>query len=135
MIILLAILLFLVVLGLDLYSDYKKWITNRSVDHTFEAWQRAVFLIPSAIAFHMGIVNSSIWDMGVVLMLMFFCYWFLFDGFYNVLRGYNWWFTGSDDKDDAKLDDLQQFLGIKLTKIIKISGLVISAILYIRLCF
>lgn len=133
--IVLAILFFLVVLAFDLYSDYKKWITNRSVDHTFEAWQRGMFLVPSVLAFHMAIPDREIWSILIVPLPIFFYYWFLFDGLYNKLRGYDWWFLGSDDSDDAKLDNLLQAIGKTWGKILKIGGIIISTLLYIQLWF
>ncbi len=45
------------------------------------------------------------------LMIAFFI-WLLFDGIYNLIRGFNWWFTGSDDADDAEADNFLQ--GLKM---------------------
>lgn len=133
MILFLGIIFFLLVFGFDLISDFKKWITHRSVDHTFEAWQRAIFLIPSIILFHLSCPNQQLKSLLIIILFLFFTYWLFFDGFYNKLRGYDWWFMGSDDKDDAKLDNLQQWLGLKCTKILKIGGFIITFFLYIKL--
>lgn len=133
--IIIAIILFLGVLCFDLISDYKKWITHRSVDHTFEAWQRAVFLVPSIIGFHLACPNNELWILLLIVPMLFFAYWLIFDGLYNKLRGFDWWFAGSDDQDDAKLDNLQQFLGRRWSKVVKICGLLTFLFFYIKLWF
>ena len=62
-----------------------------------------------------------------------FTYWFLFDGLYNKIRGFDWWFFGSfgDPGGDAKLDVLQKHLGIIGSKILKIGVIIITLTLFI----
>lgn len=40
-----------------------------------------------------------------------FFIWIMFDGLYNILRGYNWFYTGSMDADDAATDKLLRNYG------------------------
>ncbi len=56
---------------------------------------------------------------------------FLFDGFYNNKRNFNWWFTGSDDSDDPKTDNLLQKLKPWQHKAVKIGAITILTTLYI----
>ena len=57
--------------------------------------------------------------------------WLFFDGLYNKVRGFNWWFTGSNDPDDAKTDNFLQRLKLWQHVVIKIGGLALFVTLYI----
>lgn len=126
-----AILLFVAVLVWDVVTDYQKWLKQRVVQHSKDAWLRILLLLPSIVCFIIAHPVNEWWVMAVVLSMTGFVFWFLFDGFYNILRGENWWFTGSNDADDAHTDDFLQsiphwaHIGIKLT------GMAGSLLLYI----
>jgi hypothetical protein len=127
------VILFLAVLAWDILSDYKKWLKNSSVEHTKEAWLRMLLLSPSIIGFtifhpvkHWGILVLSIF---MVLSI----FWYLFDGFYNKIRGFDWWFSGSIDEDESKFDNFLRWLGGFWGKVIKIGGIIIFTVLYILL--
>ena len=57
-------------------------------------------------------------------------YWLLFDGIYNRIRGFNWWFTGSNDRDDAGTDNFLQSIPLWLHVTIKVAGALASSIIY-----
>lgn len=57
--------------------------------------------------------------------------WLLFDGLYNWVRGYGWWFTGSDDKDDAATDNILQRLKLWQHILLKIGLLLVSLAVYL----
>lgn len=117
----LGVILFFVVLGVNLYVDYKTWKKGIAINHKRGAILRVLGLAP--IPFLIG------WSvLGLVLSL----YWFLFDGLFNIIRGFGWWFTGSEDgKDDAKTDNFLQRLKLWQHVTIKLGFILLSALLFI----
>lgn len=71
----------------------------KKINHARGLVLRAAGLLPAA--------HLTGW---VYLPLICAVYWLLFDGLFNVLRGLNWWSTGSEDPDDAKTDNFLQTL-------------------------
>lgn len=126
----LPIAIFLTVLTVDLITDYRKWLRGKRVRHTWEAFVRVLCLVPAIIL----LTRFEWYWFPVPALMVMFWYWLLFDGFYNTLRGYGWWFTGSDDPDDAHSDNLLQELTLKQHIILKLSGCLVTAGVYIYLC-
>lgn len=127
--IILASILFFVILYLDVHSDYKKWKENKPVKHLKEWLFRALFLVPSAIL--LALPEFSILSVIHSIGIIGFTWLLLFDGFYNKIRGFNWWFLGSKDKDDAWWDKLQRKIPLKVLKITKISIPLLLILIYI----
>jgi len=126
-----AVILFFAILAWDVISDYRKWLIHRAVDHGAEAWLRILLMIVPTVFFCIAHTPQfDIWVLTNVGFMQFFTFWLLFDGFYNKLRGYSWWFAGSDDADDPFLDDLIQKYP-KLAAILKVAGAVIFITVYI----
>lgn len=104
----LAIACFATVLILDLRSDYLLWKRNKPVNHIRGAVIRTLGLIPSILILSLPMTAMSFGQVFLKLLLVsgviFGAWWILFDGIYNRLRGYGWWFNGSIDLDDAWLD-------------------------------
>ena len=127
--IILASILFLTILYLDVHSDYKKWKENKPVNHLKEWLFRALFLVPSTILLALPefSILSVLYSVGVVG----FTWLLLFDGFYNKIRGFSWWFLGSEDLNDAWWDKFQRKIP---PKILKISKIVVPLIFIICLC-
>lgn len=117
---LLAFVIFSATLAVDLYTDIRRWKKNQPVSHTRGAILRLVGLIP--------VIYLLTWPSAPFVC---FLYWFLFDGLYNTFRKFGWWFTGSDDKDDAKLDNFLQGLKVRQIKVIKVGGMVVSFAFYL----
>jgi hypothetical protein len=117
---LLAIVLFCLTLGIDLYTDIDRWKENMAVNHKRGALLRLIGLVPVCIILGWKFVP-----------LVGFLYWFLFDGLYNVWRGFNWWFTGSDDADDATTDNILQQIPNWLHIITKTVGIILSIIIVV----
>lgn len=125
-----AIITYLAVLAWDLWSDYRKWLRSRTVNHKKEAILRMILLIPSGILF--------MWDQPwffifAVVPLMGFWWLLLFNGIYNRLRGFGWWFAGSVDPDDSWIDRWI-YSGSNTAQVIIIPGVFVSTVTYIALC-
>lgn len=129
-----AIILFTLVLRYDIRSDYRKWLKNIPVDHSRDAWKRSLLLLP-AMAFFIIAKGPGSWPLMVyTISMMFFTYWLMFDGLYNHVRKFGWWFTGSNDKDDAGTDNFLQSVPKWLHILIKLAGTAGSIAAYIFLC-
>lgn len=122
MLILLGILLFIVTLVYDLYTDLKLWKEDKPIDHIRGSILRAIGLIPAILLIG--------WPSFLFVLAL---YWLLFDGLFNLKRNFGWWFTGSDDEDDAKTDDLLQKLKVNQQKALKFGLILIGLLLYIGL--
>jgi len=139
-----AVILFLIPVSLKLKDNFEKWKIDASVNHRNEFINVVLAEIPASIFFVLHCQNW--WSLIVVLLMMAFWFWFLFDGFYNLIRRrwrkqcnqtyehLTWWYTGTDDQDDAKSDNFLQKLKPWQHKTIKIGGIVLFTTLYIILC-
>lgn len=130
--IILGLICFVIVLQWDVKSDYDKWTKNIPVDHTKEAWQRALYLLPSFILLFIPLWFNILGAI-VVAGWMSTTYLLLFDGLYNQKRGYNWWFTGGVDPDDAWWDKLQRKIPLFLLKVLKIGIPILLTAAYVIL--
>lgn len=102
-----GVLLFIAVLAWDIVTDYHKWLKGKVVNHTKEWWLRAALLFPAVGSFAAALPIH--WLKGCILSaaMIAFAWWLLFDGIYNLLRGFGWWFNGSKDAaNDGWLDSL-----------------------------
>lgn len=116
----LGFLIFIGVLVYDLKTDLTLWREEKPIDHKRGVILRLLGLIPAIILIG--------WPSCVFVG---FLYWFLFDGYFNTERGFDWWFTGSDDKDDARSDDFLQRISLTQHKLVKIGGIILGLIVYI----
>lgn len=134
--IILSLILFFIVLGWDLRSDYKKWKEGVHVKHTKEALTRGLLLIPAiSLLVVPKVINTSfwyfLWVSTVSVGLYGSLWWELFDGIYNKLRGFKWRFNGSVDSDDSKLDRFLYKIGDFWEGVMKVGLILLFLILYI----
>lgn len=107
-----AIILFLVVLGADLWTDYRLWEAGTPINHVRGAVLRTLALLPTVAILagfwprwgEVGIPEKWLALLLTTILMVGAVWWLLFDGFFSVLRGYGWWFNGSVDEGDSKLD-------------------------------
>lgn len=102
----LGIGLFFIALIIDLYTDLRKWHKNIDINHTQGAFVRVALLAPCIFCFTTALNIEWYYALPLTLIMIFFPWWLLFDGIYNVKRNYSWWFNGSIDGAgrDGKLD-------------------------------
>ena len=140
--------LFFAVLAWDLSTDYKKWIKQingeQYINHRWEAFVRIMIFTPVTLLLSLhhydkfwlhadGVIrDGNFWiELLVTIGMEFFVYWTLFDGIYNLLRYFDWSYTGSDEgSDDAWLDRFQRWAGPFISQSIKIIGSVALILLY-----
>lgn len=114
--------IFLLVLAADLITDYRLWKKNKPVNHKVGFIIRSVGLTPIFIL----LGARSILLVGAL-------YFLLFDGLYNLLRGFNFWFTGSNDKDDATTDNFLQSIPLWAHIALKFALIIVGVIIFIKL--
>lgn len=107
-----AAAIFAGVLTVSLVIDYRKFLNRyKRVGHTRGAIYRTIALSPA-----WGFLTFEEWDGWTpraitAALVLFFLFWFSFDGLYNVIRGEKWFFPGSEDgREDAKTDNFLQKL-------------------------
>jgi len=142
MIIVFAIIAFTIPLIIKLFIDFNKWKNHQPVNHSKEWIFTAIGEIPCGCLFLYPILplfNGDYLEYGIAIIYRLivigsmcgFWFWFLFDGLYNIKRKFNWWFTGSDDPDDATADNFLQSLKKWQQIAFKLGTIILFTILYI----
>lgn len=127
-----AIIFVLIILVVKLVSNYNLWLKHKQVNHSKEWVFMAVASIPSIIIFKNYCTLPILFSVSISGAMIAGFLWMCFDGLYNLLRGYGWWFTGSEDgKDDAKTDNFLQ--GLRLWEHITIKCVFLFIPLFIYL--
>lgn len=130
-----AIILLIVALAYKIIHDYKWWLKERHIYHKKEWWRwliTAATCSPSIVLFTLS--SPLIWYIALPLscgMCAGFI-WLFFDGIYNLLRRENFFYTGTDDKEDAVPDDFLQALPLWANILVKTIPLGILIYLYIN---
>jgi len=125
------IILFFAVLIWDVVTDYRKFLKQRELSHSKEAWLRCLLLVPATIGFTILHPNKDWTSLVYTLLMEFFFFWTLFDGIYGILRNEGFWYTGKPgDKDNANTDDFLTSIPRWLHILIKLSGCAGSGIAY-----
>ncbi len=120
---------FFIVLAADLFTDLR----SDSINHTRGAFLRALGLLPCLIFFSLAPKKTKWYIPLIVLAMIGINYWNLFDGLYNLFRGFGWFFTGSEDgADDAKTDNFLQSIPLWAHVFIKIGGSIATILIYIK---
>jgi len=129
--ILIAIAIPVIVLVWKLYTNFQKWKKHIEPKHFKEWCIMAIACAPSILIF--GHMLSLKWYYSYTIPAVFLCFflWIFFDGLYNKMRNYGWWFTGSDDPEDAKTDNFLQSIPLWLHITIKLIGFLGGLVLYI----
>ena len=144
MIIIAAIVLFTIPLIIKLFIDFNKWNKNQPVNHKKEWIIIAICEIPSGLLFlypmlpifegdYFKTAFEYFYKILLIGLMVGFWFWFLFDGLYNIKRNFNWWFTGSEDADDATSDNFLQSLKKWQQIVFKIGTIILFTFLYIEL--
>lgn len=125
-----AIILTLATIVYKLRNNYSRWKQeDYTINHRKEWLLLAAANIPSIVLLT---ISAGVWYAVVpaALMIAFFI-WLVFDGLYNLLRNYGWWYLGTDDPDDAKTDNFLQRLKLWQHIAAKLGGLVLFTVIYI----
>ena len=129
-----AIFIFVLVLGICLAVDYHKWLSHEDINHTIRFFYRIVFLLPTAVGLTVQADNDWYKVLPVVYVMLGFAWVNLFDGIYNVLRSYGWYFNGSrDEQHDSKIDRFWMALPNWLEACLKIGGFLAAVFTYYKM--
>lgn len=140
------IILFFIPLTYKLKNNFEKWKIDKPVNHSREWKYVAIGLsLTSGLGFVLLSGAPLVFSVPASLLMIAFWFWFLFDGFYNLMRKryairsgwklingqYDFWYTGSNDKDDAVTDNFIQRLKPWQHKAVKIGGVLLFTLTYI----
>jgi len=126
-----AIIIVVLIMFVKLVYDYHLWLDKEPVNHRREWLMTAICSTPSIFVFTKE--SGLMWYYSIPLsaaMIALFI-WLFFDGLYNVSRGYNYWFTGSNDPDDAKTDNFLQGLTLWQHITVKTVPLILLIFIYV----
>lgn len=126
-----GIVLFSAVLAVDIYTDLR---SGYEIDHVRGLALRMIGMLPCIVCLVAATRQDKYTVIIVIVIAMIgFNYLNLFDGLYNVFRGYGWFFTGSEDgKGDAVTDNVFQSIPLWATIVIKIGGSLLSIFVYTK---
>lgn len=127
----LAIILVLIVITVKLIYDYHLWLSHKPVNHKLEWVLMDIACIPSIVLFALHSNLSFVLAIIISALIVADFIWFFFNGIYNKLRGYGWWFTGSGGKDGAITDKFLMGLKGWQQKVFEIVPLIIFITIYI----
>ena len=132
-----GILWFFIILKWDVYSDHKKWMRKEPVNHSKDAIIRVLLLLPcyGLLLYPKLVDRYNVWHIliqcFIVAMLIASVWWELFDGWYNIKRGYKWRFSGTKDADDAKSDKILYLFSETERALLKFTLIACFLILYL----
>lgn len=129
--IIIATILLLAALTFKIVHDYKFWLKGRGVNHKLEWWWMVAMCSPSIALFTLA--SKFFWYLALPIsagMCSSFI-WLFFDGIYNILRREGFFYTGTNDPEDAASDNFLQAIPTWTQVFIKTLPLGILIYLYI----
>jgi|GEM_PF-6893993 len=134
-----ATIWFFAVLAGFLFFHYRRWLKSRVINHKRTTMIRAVLLIPSTVWFTLSHPGQVFWTAVLSIAMQGFVFLFAFNGLYNRLRGFDWWFEGGNndptEKDNSLIDEFLAKIGRFWTQVIVITGMIVSVGIYILTYF
>lgn len=119
---------FFIVLAADLFTDLR---IGDKVNHFDGAIYRSVVLLPCILFLIIYARAYNLLSILLVIAMVGINFMNLFDGLYNLFRGYGWFFTGSEDgAGDAITDNFFQSIPLWAHVLIKIGGSALTILLY-----
>lgn len=118
------------ILAWKLKVDLALWRKGLPVDHKEEWITVAIMSACTSGLLFAAMSKSFLLSIPVVAGMLMSWFWFLFDGLYNILRDKDWWYTGTDDPDDAKSDDFLQKLELWQHIAIKVGLVLVFTFVY-----
>lgn len=133
-----AILLLIVITIVKLWYDISKWKQHIQIKHTKEwlllviASLYSIYKLGSHLVIpKLWIISPKILEYGLSALLCSSFIWVFFNGFYNTIRGQNWWFLGDNNKNSSKIDKFLRMFPLWVRQVAQIGLLIITITLYI----
>jgi hypothetical protein len=133
----LGIGLFFGLLIYKLHNNFRKWRNGyKTVKHSKEWVYVAISeMIVAGIPLIISSEANLFLTIAIVEGMIGFWFWLLFDGIYNLIRKFPFFFTGSEDgKEDAKTDNFLQKLSLWQHVCVKIIPVILFTYLFIIIC-
>jgi hypothetical protein len=123
-----AVILFTATLTIDVATDYRRWLRGKPINHTRGVVLRLIGLLPAVWCLALPLPINFKVQTSAILMTGFL-YMNLFDGLFNILRGFPWFYAGSNGPEDGKIENLlQKYPWLQAVKII---GAVVAIVWYV----
>ena len=122
-----AIMNIILIIAIKVWYDNKQIRRGKGINHSKEWLIVAVCSLPGVLMMGGGALGKTI----AASLLFMGSIWFFFDGFLNLVRGKNWWYTGINFSGSAKSDGFLQRFTPGFQKVIKFSALIIPLIFYL----
>ena len=133
------LILFFGPLAFKIWYDARQWYKHRNeinlnsiTNHPKEMAICFPFLVASGYFFSTYIEVNIYAKIAIIFFMQFFVWWTLFDGGYNLLRHFNFFFTGSREKDDATTDKVLSHWAKWAVVAVKIAGCATFIYLFIK---
>lgn len=128
------------VLRSEVLHDYKRWKAEEygRIKHGKRWRLRACMCTPIIAGLTIALAPSKgflIWAPITSTILVALGWWLTFDGWFNNIRGFNWWYAGSDDPKNAHTDDIIHSLRKWQHIALKAVSLSTFIVLYILILF
>ena len=130
MIVITAIAILLVTIYFKVAYDFKLWQRHIPVNHPKEI---TIIAIPVSVSIFLLAISTDYALPYNYLVSLFLCsswYFFLFNGFYNLVRRYNWWFIGTPDANDSWTERFFRAIGMPTTIALQLLLILISTYFY-----
>ena len=131
--VIIALIWFAAVLVWELRHALRRWKAGKDIKHKWQPVKRAAMLSPAIVL--LTCASPAVWyfSLGAALLMVALAWWLLFDGIYNIRRGFNWWFNGSPEgkTDDSFLDKILRRIPDRAEKWLKIGALVVTVFFYV----
>ena len=125
-----AIVILLLTIYFKVAYDFKLWQRHLPINHAKEI---AIVSIPVGVSvFLFGYASGFAFPYNY-LAAIFLCgswYMFLFNGLYNLVRHFNWWFIGTPDDNDSLTEKFFRAIGMPTTIALQVLLIIISTYLY-----
>lgn len=118
-------------IAFNVWYDYRLWLKEKRRPHK-KGWRlKAVTSIPAIVTLFWVGGYDWYYDGGLSVLMSMSWFLLLFDGLYNVVRGFEFFFLGSNDKDDASTDNFFQSIPMWAGVAIKLALFNLSTSFYL----
>lgn len=122
-------------LAYKLIHDYRFWKKEKHINHRKEWWRWLITALTCSPSISLFTLSSEFnWKIATSLSaaICALFIWLFFDGISNKMKGFNFWDTGTDDKEDAITDNFLQAIPLWTQIILKTFPLGILIYIYIK---
>jgi hypothetical protein len=129
-----GILFFIAVLLAHIICDYLRHLAGKLINHKKQWWRGLIwgaFASISVLFFVLHHPYRLFWTISSSWFMVGANYLFLFNGLYNKIRGFGWWYEGTDWEGASWVTKMFIGFGPFLSQVIQITSAIASIIIYV----